>query len=77
MAAFITIGHENNIQVELNDVWESFPLSLEGCQMVARFLVSKRVESWGYSSSVDHVDEYDTIFDRNVGDVIEEEVEKI
>ncbi len=77
MRAFITIGHENNIQVEINDAWKSFPLSFKGCQMVAKFLVRKRLEGWAYSSSVDHMDEYAAFFDRNVGDVIEEEVEKI
>lgn len=75
--AFISVSYDNTIKIHIGDNWTAFPLSQEGCRLAAEFLVSEKVYEWNCSSSVDHVDEYEEIFDRNVSDVIVEEMEKI
>lgn len=75
--AFITISGEDKIGVHIGIMRWAFQLNAEGCREAARFLKDSGVKDWGYSSSVDHRDEYEHLFDRNVGDVIEEEFAKI
>lgn len=77
MNAFIGIDHEDKIQVMVGDGWHKFPLSQEGCREAARYLIANRITDWGYSSTIDAKHEYAHLFDRNVGDAIEEEVNKI
>lgn len=78
MKAFIGVSGTGHIVVYIGDSRQiEFPISQEGCRMVAEFLAGSGIFDWGYSSSVDHVDEYEEVFSRNVGDAIEEEMSKI
>lgn len=77
MKAFIGISSDNSIVVHIGESKAEFSLSQAGCRRVAEFLAWRGIFDWSYSSSIDHTDEYADVFDRNVGDAIEEELARI